>query len=207
MPVRLPRLRSVVLAALALMGAVLVAFALMAGYVVLGFRGNAVYPADCGVVFGAAVAPVFDANREIVDVGAGPGIQRRVAAAADLYKDGKVRRFIFSGGSGEGMPDSEAEVMRRTAIAQGIAASDIRIETGSHSTYENLVNVRPLLSDCASVVGISDRYHLARIGLIASRLQIPLTTAPASPAPNRYFELQSVVREVFGIIQLLLLQA
>src|SRR5205807_2057348 len=103
----------------------------------------------------------------IISTGAGPGILRRVGTAAELYKEGKVQKIFLTGGKGEGMAESEAGVMRRVALADGIAPKDLVTEEQSHSTEENLRNSLPLMGDCTSIVGVSDRYHLARIELLS----------------------------------------
>lgn len=156
------------------------------------FDGTAELPADCAVVFGAAV---YGQNLP------GPAITRRVAAAADLYRRGQVKTLIFSGGKGRGVRESEAEVMRSFAIELGVSADDIIIEDKSHSTWENIANVRNLTSQCSNVVGVSDQYHLARIELLSWRQGWgELETVPAQDRPPAASEKRSVIREVLALI-------
>ncbi|ALM09853.1 MAG TPA: hypothetical protein DEB30_02335 [Candidatus Peribacter riflensis] len=146
----------------------------------------------CGLVFGAAV------HRSSLP---GPGITRRVATAARLYDEGVLQHIILSGGKGEDGMASEAEVMRDVALKKGIAAGDITLEEESRSTWENLLNSRPLAAGCTSVIGISDRYHLARIGYLASRQGFPdIRTLPSDIEPSWPFELKSVGREVVALL-------
>lgn len=167
------------------------------------FPGNAVFPADCGLVFGAGVWPVYNSERRIVDAVAGPGIRRRVQAAADLYRTGQVGQLIMSGGTGEGMPRSEALVMRDYALSLGVPLSAIRIEDQSHSTWQNLQNTQGLTTGCRRLVGISDRYHLARIEVLSALSGRRIMVHPASPS-IRTFELYSAVRESLLLIGLIL---
>jgi len=156
------------------------------------FDGTAELPADCGIVFGAAV---YGQNLP------GPAITRRVAAAASLWREGSVKRLILSGGRGEGVRESEADVMRALALELGVAGESITIEDQSHSTWENIANSKNLTSGCSSVVGISDQYHLARIELLAWRQGWPeLQTAPAQDRPPVESEKRSVLREVFAYL-------
>ncbi|MFA6038945.1 MAG: YdcF family protein [Candidatus Peribacteraceae bacterium] len=171
-------------------------FLLTALYVFAGFDGEGDLPADCGVVFGAAVHSVFDNDEEKYVNVAGPGISRRVLTAVQLYREKKLKRLIMSGGRGEGMRASEAEVMRDVAVAEGVDPKDITIETQSTSTEENLLLVRPLTGSCSSTVAISDRYHLARIGYIAGKQGWELSTFPAQRHADSLFEVYSVIREV-----------
>ncbi len=168
-------------------------------YVVDHMGGSATFPADCGIVFGTAVWPVFDKEGDIVNSTAGPGIRRRVSAAAELIKKGSLHRLFLTGGKGEGIQKSEGTVMREYALKLGIPAEKITIEDEARSTWENLENTRPLTSDCSSFVAISDSYHLARIALQAHAQGWEVQTYPAAPVPSRAFTVQSVLREAVGI--------
>lgn len=175
-------------------------FSFVAWRVLAGREGDATLPADCGIVFGAAVAAVRNSQGSVIAEVAGPGIARRVDTAANLWKNRQIDRIFLSGGKGEGMGRSEAEVMRERAIAQGIDASKIVIEDTSTSTVENLQNVKPLTKDCKSIVAISDGYHLTRIKFLAWQQGIQLGTVPAERGAGRAFETWSMFRETLGII-------
>lgn len=157
-----------------------------------GFTGDAKLPADCALVFGAAVHGNDDP---------GPGIARRVDTAADLYKKHHVKTLILSGGKGSAGQDSEAEVMRRVALHDGVLQSDILLENHSTSTAENIRLSKPLAGGCSSTVAVSDRYHLARIRYLARHLSWPeLRTFPAYRHANTSFEVGSVLRESAALI-------
>lgn len=156
------------------------------------FDGTAELPADCALVFGAAV---YGQNQP------GPAITRRVAAAANLYKEGQVKTLVLSGGKGRGVRESEADVMRALAVELGVPPEDIVTEDQSHSTWENITNSQNLTSQCSSVVGVSDQYHLARIELLSWRQGWgELQTSPAQDRPPQKSEQRSVLREVFAYI-------
>jgi uncharacterized SAM-binding protein YcdF (DUF218 family) len=167
-------------------------------FVVSHFSGDARLPVDCALVFGAAVQPLYSSGR-VIDSQAGPAILRRVKAASDLYREGLVKRLYVSGGKGEGMLQSEAEVMRRLAVQEGVKPGDIVKEDHSRNTEENLAFARPLMKPCQTVVGVSDRYHLARIGLIARNMGWEVETYPAQQHAVFSFEAWSVVREMGAI--------
>jgi len=153
------------------------------------------YP--CAIVFGAAV------HRNSLP---GPGITRRVQTASRLYKEGVLRHIILSGGKGSQDVESEASVMRDVAIADGIPSAVISLEDQSRSTWENLVNSRPLTGSCSTVIGISDRYHLARIEYLASLQGFRgLQTIPADTDVPLAFEIRSFSREVVALLYYLLL--
>lgn len=162
-----------------------------------GGQGSGGRGVVCGLVFGAAVHGTSLP---------GPGISRRVSTAARLYKEGVLRHIILSGGKGSQDVESEASVMRDVAIAGGIPSADISTEEQSRSTWENLVNSRPLTGSCSTIIGISDRYHLARIEYLAYLQGFRgFQTVPSDRDATPAFELKSLSREVVALLYYLLL--
>ncbi len=194
---QLPRpLRPVFLALFLTGAACAAALGIAALSVVAHFDGTAGMPEEgsgtCVIVFGAAV------HRGDLP---GPGIARRVETAVRLSKEGLLQHIILSGGKGGGGVASEAQVMRNFAIERGVDARLLFLEDQSRSTWENLAFSRPLTSSCTSVIGISDRYHLARISYLA-RLQGwgALRTLPGDREAPLAFEVQSVLRESVALL-------
>lgn len=175
-------------------------------YVLDHMEGSPFVAADCAIIFGTAVRPVYGEDGTITSAIAGPGIDRRVSTAADLFREGRVHRLFLTGGEGEGNPVSEAQVMRRYAIANGIPAGRMTLEERSRSTWENLLYTRPLTSDCESVVAISDHYHIPRIALYAHAQGWSLPVIPATKRSPLLFTARNVLREALGIDWLVLLQ-
>ncbi len=170
--------------------------ALLSSYLMVmsGRDGNALFPADCAMVFGAAVYG-YDVP--------GPAIVRRVSTAVDLVREGRVERLILTGGVGRGtgVSASEASVMRTEAMRQGIPSDKIVMEEQSHTTDENLLFSRPLAKTCKSVVGVSDGYHLSRIRLLAWQQGWEnFTVAPTELTPPAASETRSIIREVFAFL-------
>ena len=161
-------------------------------FVLSEFFGDADFPVDCAIVFGATV------HRQDAP---GPAITRRVQTAVNLYGSGDVKTIFVSGGKGSETQESEAAVMRKVALLGGVDPTDVVIEDQSTSTWENLQFTMPRTGSCSTLVGISDAYHLGRIQYLAyvqgwGRLPVH----PASPRPNFSFELRSSFRETLGII-------
>lgn len=185
-------LRAVVIAFLVIVAGIGTVAAIVLG----SARGSYQLPADCALVFGAAV---YGHNVP------GPAIVRRISTAAALYKEGSVRRLILSGGVGRGNRESEASVMRLQAMDRGVDARDIVLEEQAHSTWENILYTRPLTDNCNSVIGVSDGYHLARIDLLAWRQGWKeLQTYPAVERPPEESERRSQIREIFAYMYYLL---
>jgi uncharacterized SAM-binding protein YcdF (DUF218 family) len=173
-----------------MIGALIVASILLSTlFVISQFGGNAAFPIECAVVFGSAVHKTEQP---------GPGIRRRTETAVHLLEKGSVERLIFTGGLGEGNRLSEARVMRNEALRLGVDPTVMRIEEGATSTWQNVKFVVPFVKDCNSVVGISDRYHLARIRFTAWRQGLRMAVYPAEQTANPFFEIRAIVREALG---------
>ena len=155
------------------------------------FRGNAEFPVECAVIFGAAVHQ---------NTKPGPAIERRTETAVKLWGEGSVERLIFTGGLGEGNRLSEARVMRNVALRLGVELGIIRMEEGARSTWQSVKFVQPFIQDCESTVAISDRYHLARIRFMAWRYGLDWSIYPAEKLSGTVFEIRAVLREAMGIL-------
>jgi uncharacterized SAM-binding protein YcdF (DUF218 family) len=104
----------------------------------------------------------------------------RVEESVRLYKAGRVRKVIFTGGSAKGDPSSEAEAARNYAVAQGVAPQDTLVETSSTSTYENLLNAATIYraQGFKSAFLVSDGLHLHRASAMAADLGLATRPAP-----------------------------
>lgn len=128
-------------------------------------------PADAAVVLGAAVdsglpTPVF---------------AQRLQHAVALYTTRQVRLLVLTGGVGDGDTLAEAEVARNFCLTRGVAPADIAMETGSHSTRENLAQARQPLRERGAkrVLIVSDPLHMRRAIAEAHALELE-----ASPSPT-----------------------
>jgi uncharacterized SAM-binding protein YcdF (DUF218 family) len=131
---------------------------------------------DAAVVLGAAVwgnevSPVF---------------RERINHAIDLYRSGKVRKIIFTGGQGNKDELTEAAEARQFAVKKGIPEEDILIEDRSHTTYENLVNAKQLAdtNGLKKILIVSDPIHMKRALTMAS--DIGLEAYPSPTPTTRY---------------------
>lgn len=81
--------------------------------------------------------------------------------------------ILLGGRTGRHVPRSEAEMARAWLEARGKAEGVIALEGRSRNTVENLQALRDILArDTATPVLISNRYHMARIRLIADGLKL-----------------------------------
>jgi uncharacterized SAM-binding protein YcdF (DUF218 family) len=106
----------------------------------------------------------------------------RVTEAVREYERGTAEHLIFTGGAVKNQ-FVEAEVMARTAQAQGIPASAVVVEPKARDTIQNACYaVRQMKArgwESAEVV--SSAWHVERAGLIFSRMPIAWRTH-AAPA-------------------------
>lgn len=167
-------------------------FAVASDQVRSGFAGTGKPPADCALVFGTAVHGKGSP---------GPGIMRRAGTAVALYNEGLIKKIIMTGGKGSDWQESEAEVMKAYAVELGVPPEKIFVEEFATSTVENIVNTRDLTSDCSSILAISDRYHLARIKVLANwQGKQGMETYPALWNSTEAFEERMVLREAAGLL-------
>ena len=148
-------------------------------------------PGDAAVVLGAAVwgdevSPVF---------------RERINHAIELYRSGRVRKIIFTGGQGNRNELTEAAEARQYAMKNGVPARDILIEQHSHTTYENLVYAKQLAdtNGLKRVLIVSDPMHMKRAVTMAR--DIGLEAYP-SPTPTTLYQgwksqLGSLVHETY----------
>ncbi len=137
--------------------------------------------ADAAVVLGAAVwgaevSPVF---------------RERINHGIDLYRKGRVRKLIFTGGRGNSDEPTESSAARRYALRSGVPAADILIEEESHNTYENILYAKRLADarGVRKVLIVSDPMHMKRAVAMARDLGLE---AEPSPTPStRYRGLRS----------------
>lgn len=106
----------------------------------------------------------------------------RAFRAARLWKDSRGPLVVIAGGTGyPGCPVSMA--MSRIAIAAGVPADRIRIETSSRSTRENGELLAPMLQGwgISKILLVTDRLHMRRaagvftnLGFTVRRSSVPI---------------------------------
>jgi uncharacterized SAM-binding protein YcdF (DUF218 family) len=133
-------------------------------------------PADAAVVLGAAVFGAVPS----------PVFEERIRHGVALYKAGKVRMLVMTGGLGPGDQATEAEAARLWSLAQGVPPEAIAVETRSRTTQENLAFAQPILAQhgLGTVLLVSDPLHMRRSVAIARRLGIE--AAPSPTPTTRY---------------------
>lgn len=143
-------------------------------------------PAEVAVVFGARVYADGQLSDAVAD---------RVRTASQLYRQGFVKRLVFSGGPGDG-PIHETEAMRTMAMGLGVPTAAITLDRNGLNTEATVRNTTPLASH-ERVLAVSEFYHLPRIKLAYQRAGCEVFTVPAHPANwLRAWPLNNVLREI-----------
>ena len=86
----------------------------------------------------------------------------RVDRCVELYRAGLAPVILFTGGTSTFDGPSAAGQMSRYAIAFGLPASAILTENRAHSTLQNALFSLPLIPDAASLIVVTEAFHLPR---------------------------------------------
>lgn len=91
----------------------------------------------------------------------------RTAEAISLYKNGWAELLVFSGAAADKEGPSNAEAMRRQALAAGVDVHAILIDETSETTKQNANNTANLFQSrgIQSVILVTSAYHQRRAGL------------------------------------------
>ncbi|MBE3576716.1 MAG: YdcF family protein [Limnochordales bacterium] len=130
-----------------------------------------------------------------------PFLRDRLERGLQLYRDGYGAKIIVSGGQGPGETITEAEAMQRYLVSKGVPPADIIIEGRSTSTATNLRYSLEKMREHSlqSAVIVSNRFHLARAAILATRLGLD-ATFPGTYAPEYWAaETAGLLREVAAV--------
>lgn len=150
-----------------------------------------VRPADVAVVLSTKVYEQGRLN---------PCLAVRVEAAAELYKAGRVKKLVMSGGINRDHRYG-SRTMQMLAEQMGVPAEAIVQEDRSANTFENIVFSRPLIEGDKSVVIVSAGFHLPRARLLAQKQwtqDIQTYAAPFCSEPYGGYA-YSIARELAAI--------
>jgi len=107
----------------------------------------------------------------MMESGVGPGHQvalnesaDRIVAAVRLYKTGKIKKILLSGGAADVLypQANEGKELYALAIDLGVPASDLIAEQQSRNTYENALYSRELINRSENVLLITSAFHMPR---------------------------------------------
>jgi uncharacterized SAM-binding protein YcdF (DUF218 family) len=158
-------------------GAVVLAACYLAGSIYAYSDNTADVQAEAAIVLGAAVW-----SRE-----PSPVFRERINHAVELYRRGRVRKIIFTGGRGNRDEPTEAAAAKVYALRRGVPETDILLETQSHTTYQNLANAKRLAKSRGinRVLVVSDPLHMKRAMCMARDLGLEAYPSPTETSRYR----------------------
>lgn len=121
----------------------------------------------------------------------------RLTDAIRLYKAGKVKKILFTGGSGLLFANTykEADLAKELFLGLGVPEKDLIWENQSRNTYENAVETKKLLVEkkLESAILITSAFHMKRAAGCFQKQNIPFIAYPtdyrASNLDSGAFEL------------------
>ena len=124
----------------------------------------------------------------------------RCVHAAQMWKTGKFKRIIVSGG---GLNRPVSASLKDFLVSRGIPSQAIDEESRAENTYENVVYTSRLLRAGEVPTLVTSDYHMRRARLIYLRINQPMSAAPVADAIRRSADWKSR----FAVAEDLLLEA
>lgn len=181
---------------LALIGAGILAFALLLGAVLYGAYDHISGDPQVMIVLGCQVRQD------------GPSVllRDRLDEALSYLEDHPDMTVVVSGGQGPDEPTTEAQAMADYLIANGVEEENILLEDDSHNTAQNFQYTMEHLQDqdidySDGVLVVSNGFHLTRARMLAQRAgfdNVSTLAAPASHLPSRLY---MYVREPLALVK------
>ena len=135
-------------------------------------RAQQAKSADAIMIFGSGVKS---------DGRASLTLRARTRHAYELWKRGLAPKILCTGGLGA-YPPAESLVQENLLLGWGVPADAIIKEDKSTSTWENAKFGAPLLPKGASVIAVSDSYHLWRCKRDCEAFGLRAFPSPATAA-------------------------
>jgi uncharacterized SAM-binding protein YcdF (DUF218 family) len=170
--------------------------------------------------FGIVMTGVTNINKTSVDRTFFNKGADRITHALQLYRMGKIKKIIVTGGQGLNPSNSysEAELLQRFLLMAGVPQEDIFIEEESKNTHENALLTKELLekkgiSTSQEFILITSAFHMKRAKGCFDAVGIKTFTFPVDyyshdpkydlpsllyPRPEALFQWQIVLREIIG---------
>ena len=129
---------------------------------------------------------------------ANPHFDHRVAAAAELYRAGKVKALLLSGDNGTRGYDEPAD-MRAALLALGVPAAAMTLDDAGFRTLDSVVRARQVFGQ-RSLTIVTDRFHSYRAIFLARHQGVDAVAFPSQEVDLRW-SLKSRVREYLADVR------
>ena len=130
----------------------------------------------------------------------------RIKAAFELYKKGKVKKLIVSGGdytAKERFGCDEPKAMRDSLIAKGVKPEDIFMDYEGTTTLRSLAKLKNYYGYTDTITIISQGYHNQRALAMADKLELPAIAFDAYVPPSRFYKIKNYARESLARVKMI----
>jgi uncharacterized SAM-binding protein YcdF (DUF218 family) len=125
------------------------------------------------------------APADVIIAISGGDTSARTAEAIRLYKAGWAPKLIFSGAALDTSGPSNAEAMKKQALAASVPEADIILDTKAVDTNQNALGASALLtSKDKRIILVTSPYHQRRASLEFQRVLGDSVTVISHPTPN-----------------------
>ena len=118
---------------------------------------------------------------------------KRIHAATDLYRAGKIKRILISGDNSRQDYD-EPTWMKEDLVAAGVPAEAIYLDYAGFRTYDSMVRAHEIFSLQKFTV-ISQQFHNERALYIAQKKGLDVVAFNAGEVASQYWSTKMTVRE------------
>ena len=129
---------------------------------------------------------------------ANPHFEHRIAAAAELFRLGRVKRLLLSGDNGR-HGYNEPREMQRALLALGVPESAMTLDYAGFRTLDSMVRAAKVFGQKRLII-VTDRFHTARSVFLARHFGIDAVAFPSREVEMRY-SYQARVREWFARVK------
>ena len=130
-----------------------------------------------------------------------PHFTHRVAAAAELWRAGKVQHFLLSGDNSRHGYDEPTD-MQRALVARGVPVTATTLDYAGFRTLDSVVRAKEVFG-VRQLVIVSGEFHNYRAIFTARRYGLDAVAYNAQPVSLR-FDLRTPVREWFARVKAVL---
>ena len=118
---------------------------------------------------------------------------KRIRAAADLYRAGKIRKIIVSGDNSR-TDYNETGDMKQELVAEGIPADDVLMDYAGFRTLDSVVRARNLYG-ASELTVISQEFHVERAVYLAAQNGIDAIGFAAEDSSVQSARVRLAIRE------------
>ncbi|MDR1761313.1 MAG: YdcF family protein [Bacteroidales bacterium] len=122
----------------------------------------------------------------------------RIAAAAQLYKAGKIEFFVVSGDNSRKEYDEPSD-MKNALVAQGVPENKIFLDYAGFRTFDSVIRMNKIFGQTDFTI-ISQRFHNERAVYIANRLGLNAVAFNAQDV-SAYSGFKTNLREKFARVK------